>query len=160
LNRVSPLITALVAAPAVQARLERAWHAAQPAETADLTAQRQGLERAAQQARQRLTQATEMVVDGVLDKDGYDGLVAKARADLDAADAELARLTGTPAQEPLPALGDVLAALGGWAAALSTADIPAQRDVLAVLVDHIIPMRLVRGKYDVEIAWTLAGAAL
>ena len=39
-------------------------------------------------------------------------------------------------------------------------DVAAQREVLAVLMERVVPMRTGRGTYDVEIAWTPLGAGL
>jgi len=39
-------------------------------------------------------------------------------------------------------------------------DIAAQRAVKAALVERVVPGRIERGKYDVEIAWTPLGDGL
>jgi hypothetical protein len=60
----------------------------------------------------------------------------------------------------LPPLDMVLAEVGGWAAALGSADVAAQRDVLGRLVEHIRARRVGWGKYEIEIAWTSLGQAI
>jgi hypothetical protein len=37
---------------------------------------------------------------------------------------------------------------------------PARREVLAELVERVVPVRLAPGRYRVEITWTPLGAAL
>src|SRR5439155_5526065 len=98
---VGELLEAL-ANPGVERALHRAWRGLAEPETADTAAQRKTLERDATKARERLTRATEMYVDGQLDRDGYDGMVAKARAALEAAEQELARLRKEQPVRALP----------------------------------------------------------
>jgi hypothetical protein len=54
----------------------------------------------------------------------------------------------------------VLHEAGGWSVALRTADVPTQREVLAVLVERVVPVRVRRGRYQAVITWTHLGAAL
>jgi hypothetical protein len=60
----------------------------------------------------------------------------------------------------LPPLADVLRAAGGWATALAGADVPTRREVLAELIERVVPVRLAPGRYRVEITWTPLGEAL
>ena len=39
-------------------------------------------------------------------------------------------------------------------------DVPAQREVLRVLVETVVPVRLSRGKYNATVTWTATGTAL
>jgi uncharacterized membrane protein len=54
----------------------------------------------------------------------------------------------------------VLAGVGGWARALRSAPIPARREVLGVLIDQVIPVRLGYGRYEAQVAWSPIGRAL
>ena len=69
-------------------------------------------------------------------------------------------LRGIEPAPTLPSLKAVLREAGGWAAALRDGDVAARREVLAVLVDRVSPVRLRRGQYGVEIVWTPLGEAL
>jgi hypothetical protein len=39
-------------------------------------------------------------------------------------------------------------------------EIAAQREVLAALIERVVPVRIGRGQYDVEVAWTPLAEAL
>ena len=80
--------------------------------------------------------------------------------DLDAATEALSRLQVVEPSMTLPPLETVLAAAEGWGAAMRDGDIAAQREVLAVLIERVVPVRIGRGTYDVEIEWTPLGAGL
>ncbi len=101
-------------------------------------------------------------MDGNVDKAAYDALVAKAREEISAAENELAALQPTRAKAPdsLPPLESVIAAAGSWVTVMQGADAEAQREVLAVLVDHMVPVRERPGAYRVDITWTPLGEAL
>jgi DNA invertase Pin-like site-specific DNA recombinase len=149
--------------PSLRTALTQAWEALRRpiGNTVSLAAQRTAqLERTAEQARSRLTKAAVLFADGDLDHPGYELLRDKARADLEAAEAELGSLRAISPDPDLPPLQTVLGAAGGWVTALREGDVPAQREVLAVLVDHVVPVRVRRGEYAVEIAWTPLGQAL
>ena len=60
----------------------------------------------------------------------------------------------------LPPLANVLRNAGGWGEILAGADIEAQRNVLADLVERVIPERVGYGKYEARIEWTPLGKAL
>jgi hypothetical protein len=53
-----------------------------------------------------------------------------------------------------------MAQLGSWGKALAAADIPAQREVLAELIQQVVPIRIRRGHYRIQITWMPAGEAL
>ena len=61
---------------------------------------------------------------------------------------------------PLHLRFTVVAAAGSWLTVMQGADIAAQRDVLAVLVDRIVPVREQPGVYRIEITWTPLGEGL
>ena len=69
---------------------------------------------------------------------------------------------GEPALPPFdpdwPETG--LTAAKGWGAAIREGDIAAQRDVLAALIERVVPVRVGRGTYALEIVWTPLGEGL
>jgi hypothetical protein len=95
-----------------------------------------------------------LFADGQIDKLGYELLRDKAQADLRAATEALDGLQPAEPRSELPPLETVLAATEGWDAALRDGDIAAQREVLAALVERVVPVRVGRGQYGVEIVWT------
>ena len=164
LAAITPLVEAITAATDTpfQDALERAWRDLQaPPETTAVEAQRQRLERLIAKTKQVLTNAGTLYAGGDLDKLGYDLVKDQAVADLNAAQGELDRLA--PQAQPLSVLlpwEQVLRNLGGWGSALASADTAGQREVLRVLVDHVVPVRVGRGQYRAAIAWTPLGEAL
>jgi hypothetical protein len=162
LDTVGALIEAITAAdPGGQTALHRAWQELQaPADTTAAETQRRHLEHVAQQARKRLTDAALMLVDKQIDRAGYDRLCASEQAALDAAEAELEHLRPTPSATVLPSLDVLVGDMGGWAATLASADVGAQRELLATLIEYVAPIRLRRGDVRVETTWTPLGQAL
>ena len=110
--------------------------------------------RETEQARGRLTKIAVLYADGDIDKSGYELLRDKTPADLDAPTEELGRMEMVEPSGALPPLELVLAAAEGCGAALRDGDIAAQREVLAALIQRIVPVRTGHGKYGVEIVWT------
>jgi hypothetical protein len=47
-----------------------------------------------------------------------------------------------------------------WQTTLTGLDIAAQRDILAALIERVVPERTGRGQYAVQIEWTPLGSAL
>jgi hypothetical protein len=149
--------------PELRQALDRAWAALrEPASLQDQLQerQRQHLLREAEQARARLTNAAVLFADGDIDKPGYELLRDKARVDLDAATKALSQLQVVELSVTLPPLETVLAAAEGWGAAMQGGSVAAQREVLAALVERVVPVRVGRGTYAVEIEWTPLGAGL
>lgn len=109
---------------------------------------------------ERVVRATELFCDGQIAKAGYDALCAKASEESDAAQIQLARLHSTRPKPALPPLDAVLKAARTWATCFSSAETTAHRDVLATLVDRVVPVRIGFGRYRVDITWTTLGAAL
>jgi hypothetical protein len=163
-SEILPLIeTAVSALPELREALERAWAALRtPATLQDELQERhrKQLVRETEQARARLTKAAVLFADGDIDKPGYELLRDKARVDLDAATEALSKLQMVEPSVVLPPLETVLAAAEGWGAAMHDGDIAAQREVLAALVEQVVPVRVGRGKYDVNVIWTPLGEAL
>ena len=164
LAEVVALVDVVTATDAqLQAALRRAWRALQAPADAEMAAAAQRskhLEADAERARERLKRAAVLLVDGTLDKAGYELARDQAAADLDAAETELARFRSITPQASLPPLDVVLAETGGWAATLASANVAGQREILGVLVDRVIPERERWGKYRVEVVWTPLGEAL
>jgi DNA invertase Pin-like site-specific DNA recombinase len=164
LAEVLPLIDGAVSSlPELRQALERAWAALRtPATLQDELQERhrKQLVRETEQARARLTKAAVLFADGDIDKPGYELLRDKARVDLDAATEALSKLQMVEPSVVLPPLETVLAAAEGWGAAMHDGDIAAQREVLAALVEKVVPVRVSRGKYDVNVIWTPLGEAL
>ena len=148
--------------PALGDALQREWQALQRPAEHETSATQLGvsLERAAAKAKQRLTDAAVLLVDGTIDKAGYERLRDKATADLEAAETELARMSGVKAVPRLPPLRDVLREAGGWSIALHSADVPVMREVLSVLIESVVPVRQSVGRYKTKINWTPTGMAL
>jgi hypothetical protein len=162
LEELGAVLNGIVEDPRVQDGLKRAWQARQAPDDRDTGKQVQRLENQIQRARQRITRATELLVDGTIERQAYDDLVAKARADADAAETELAAVSRSHqlSQVKLPSIDQVLAIAGGWANVLDGADVDAQREVLSVLVARIVAVRERPGVYRVELLWTPLGEAL
>lgn len=169
-------LTAGPDAARLRPRLERAWEA--------LRRERRGAgagpwaagtvrraEAARDRATKRLGDAATMLVDGVLDKAGYEAMREPIERDLAEAEAALraarqrppAGQSGTPRRRsaaPLPPLVEALVEVEGWAGAIERADVPAQRELLATLLERLVPTRTGHGRYAVEVHWTATGEAL
>lgn len=84
------------------------------APVADVGKRLMDVERAISQAKRRLTDAATLLVDGALDRAGYEGLHDKVTAELSAAEVERDRLQGIQPAAKLPPLETVLEQVGGW----------------------------------------------
>src|SRR5215204_1634632 len=64
--------------------------------------------------------------------------------------------------EPIIALSllETVLAAEGWGAAMREGDIAAQREVLAAIIEQVVPVRTARGKNDVDVTWTTLGEAM
>ncbi|HEY8884000.1 MAG TPA: hypothetical protein VIO35_01710 [Chloroflexota bacterium] len=60
----------------------------------------------------------------------------------------------------IPDFDTVLAEVGGWSAALRGSDVAEQREVVAALVERVVPVRLGHSTYEARITWTPMGEAL
>lgn len=145
--------------PAWQARWHRAWQRVQPKGDEDRARDLQlaQLRRDLARERQRLTTTALRLVDGHLDREAYDLIMARGHEVIPALETELERLAG---DERTPAaswsLPEVLQGVGAW----EHAEIPEERRILALLVEQV---GVVRGPswrtYDVSIVWTPLGAS-
>jgi hypothetical protein len=160
LQKVAAVVDALASEPGLRAALERAWRNLSRPGVPDQDRRIAAVEHEAQTARRRLADAATLLVDGTLDREGYEALRDRERATLESAEAELTRLRSITVVPKPPPLDFVLRELGGWSAALHGADVAAQRDVLGMLIEHIQARRVGWGKYEIEIAWTSLGQAI
>jgi hypothetical protein len=152
---------AAVADPRVRSAVRRAWdRLARSARDDDAARRVAALERAIEAARRRISDVTIKLVDGVIDRAAYDITRDRLRRELDDAEAELADVRGRDRAPALPPLDDVLRDLGDWTTILAGADVPARRDVLAALIERVVPVRVGFGRYEADIAWTPIGVAL
>jgi site-specific DNA recombinase len=162
LGVVGALMDALATDASFQVALRKAWHARQRGQRADNGAKVRQLEATIERSRKRITRATELFVDGTIERGAYDDLVRQARADAETASSALdaARL-GSNCQVPdLPPIDEVLNAAGGWATVLQGGDSPAQRDVLGMLIEKAVAVRERPGLYRVDLEWTPFGETL
>jgi site-specific DNA recombinase len=147
--------------PNVRDAVRRAWAERERAARDDHAERRiAALEQGIQATRRRISTASVKFLDGELDRAAYDIVRVDLQAELESAEAEVARLRGRQRPAGLPAMDAVLAGVGGWARALRSAPIPARREVLGVLIDQVIPVRLGYGRYEAQVAWSPIGRAL
>jgi hypothetical protein len=129
----------------------------------------QRLEARVARANERMRHATDLLVDGTMERVAYQDFVSRTQADMQAAQTELEELRRAMLQASrpvLPSFEDVLAWLGGWSAALRQTDGEGRPEALGMLIDHVIapppgPRRKMRRQYDeTRIVWTPLGEAL
>ena len=113
-----------------------------------------------EQARKRLADAALLLIDGTLDRAGYDAARIKIEVYARAAQDEIERLEAENRAPTLPDLDTVLASVGGWASLLVQGDIEAQRRVLAEVIERLTPVKVRHGHWRAEITWTTTGDAL
>lgn len=160
-------VTALLA-PLADTRLlpqlTAAWEALRAATVSPDDGRLHQLERELDKARNRLQAVRDAFADGDYNHDGgqerYTAALTERRATIARLAAERAALLQAPAPEGLPSLEVALARVGGFGYALETADVPAQRQVLSALTERVVPHRIAKGQYRIEIEWTALGKAL
>jgi hypothetical protein len=118
------------------------------------------LEAAREKTRKRISGASKLLIDGVLDREAYDITRAELGAELEAIDAELARLRGQERPVELLSLATVLRIVSGWSEGFATADPAAVRAMLGHLFESVEPVRLGRGVYEARLVWTPFGERL
>ncbi len=163
LDQLCAVVDGIASDPRVQAGLRRAWQVQFAPDDLDTVGSKvKRLEAEIQRARQRIKRATELLVDGTIERDAYDDLVTTARADAESADRELATIdhASKRGRPRLPPLDDVVKAAGSWTTILQGGDVEAQREVLAPLVERVVAVRERPGVYRAELAWTSLGQAL
>ena len=163
LRRVGELLDMVTAAatPDLVHGIRRAYlDLQQSAEDDDTSRRVAALERTAERARKRLTNAARLFVDGHLTKRDYDAIRRESEQELDAAEQELERLRGRAPKQTLPPLETVLRDAGGWSAMLRAGSTTQQREVIGAVVDVVRPRRAGFGKYEAEIEWNATGQLL
>jgi site-specific DNA recombinase len=138
-------------------RLERAWaRLAKPDDDAFTTRELRRVEQQIETASRRIGTATRLFVDGQISKPAYDGMVATEQATLEVAERERARMRSVSRSvASLPPLATVLDLSNNW-----LVNMLVMHETLSVLVQRVIPVRLGRGQYGVDINWTATGAAV
>jgi hypothetical protein len=163
LDQVADVLAAL-ADPDRLPALQRAWDALDQPSTPDPSRQMAELEREIQTAQRRLADAAGLLVDGSLDRLGYEVLRDRETARIQAAETERARVRPTEqprtAMQKRPRLAHVLEKAGSWGRILREVNVAAQRAILNELVDRVVPMRDGYRAYLVKVTWTPLGQAL
>lgn len=112
-------------------------------------------------ARRRLADAATLLVDGALDRAGYELLRDREKDVLESVERELARLrSDRPPALLTPGLEQLLAHVRTWSEALETPDTPTKRRVMEVLIDHLVAERTGWAKFRVEVTWSPIGQHL
>lgn len=160
LDQVADLLAAF-ADPARLPAIQRAWDALDKPST-DSSRQLAELEREIRAAQRRLADAAGLLVDGTLDRLGYEALRDRETARIAAAEDERKRLQPafSHAERKRPDLSHVLEQAGSWGRILREVDVPQQRAVFTELVDRLVPRRSGYRTYTAEVTWTPLGDLL
>jgi DNA invertase Pin-like site-specific DNA recombinase len=159
LSQVGDMLSALVD-PDVTAQLREKWNALnQPSDTSGRVAD---LEREIKTAQRRLADSAALLVDGTLDRLGYEALRDRETDRIRAAEGELSRLNAAaqPKQAQLPPLSTIIERAGSWARILREIDVTHQRPILNELIDRVSLSRTGYRAYAAAIEWTSLGLAL
>jgi site-specific DNA recombinase len=149
-----------LATPSQWPALRAAWQSRQQP-TSDLGRRIADLERAISRSRRRLADAATLLVDGALDRAGYEALRDAETAALTTAEIERERLSAVRPTPSLPPLDRVLELAGGWAVSLRESDVRHQRDVLDALVERVTVSRVAGSlRYEADVTWTPLGEHL
>lgn len=142
--------------------VQQAWRRLQQPENTEERARRVAqLERQRDTAKRRLADAATLLIDGSLDRTAYAAVRERFDVDLRSAEDELGRLLRErPASSRLPSLEAVMDRAGAWTQILTGAPVPQQREVLAELVERIVPERPRRREYEIHVTWSETAAAL
>jgi len=117
-----------------------------------------GLETARTKTQARLDTLTNMRADREIDAAQYTRSTAQAIEELDRISAELKTLRArTPTAVPIGPLDAILGSCSAWARVFAAADASAVREVLGRLLESVSPVRLGRGVYEPNYAWTPTG---
>jgi len=162
LDAVTPLVTGVASADAgVQRSIRREWDRLRGASIDTEDGKRLArLRGEVEQARKRLADAAVLLIDGTLDRAGYDAARARIETDLAAGELEIGRLQQAGTTPSLPDLEVVLTAAGGWERVLEQGTIRTRRRVLVELIDHVKPIRRGHGIWIGELVLTPLGEAL
>ena len=161
LAAVNNILEPLTSDPSMLSRVRAAWKRLQaPERKGDSQRRVHMLEQVVEKARKRLDAAMDSLLDGTIDKTAYDRAVERYTAEAEAATAELASLKETDTALALPEFATLLRDAGSWREILTGSEITAQRDMLALLIERVVPKRISRGEYQAQIHWTPLGAVL
>lgn len=162
LRQVTPLLDLARIDGQLRRELRAEWDRLRGAGVERVDARRiERLRAEVERGQKRLASAAIMLLDGTIDRAGYDLARAQIEADVTAAGRELERLEAVaPSTPALPDLDEALGRVGDWGRALASTDVPGRRRVLAELIERVDPVRVGYGKYDADITWTKEGEAL
>jgi hypothetical protein len=162
LHEMMDLLGAIATNPAIERGLRLVWAELRRRPKAADEVQRQArqFEATIERARQRIQRATDLFVDGELDKAEYDAKCARERRNIESAEQELSRLRIVDLTPELPPIDAVLALARDWCAVIGGLDVPAQRRLLMPFVERVVPIRLRPGKYRPDFGWTTTGSAV
>ena len=161
LAAVNNILEPLTSDPSMISRVRAAWKRLQaPERKGDSQRRVYTLEQVVEKARNRLDAAMDSLLDRTIDKATYDRAVERYTAEAEAATAELAGLKEADPAPVLPELATVLRDASSWQEILTGSDITAQREVLALLIERVVPLRVGRGAYEARIDLTPLGRAL
>jgi hypothetical protein len=158
LQSVGAVLDQVLKHPHVQAGLRRGWQQRQRSDAGAVDSRTRSLEGQVERSRQRISRGTELFVDGSIQREEYDELVARARAEGAAAEAALGEVRRAPVRQTLPPLSEVLRAARSWSEILKESDVVAQREVLERLVDQVVAYRERVNVYRVEITYSALGS--
>ena len=121
------------------------------------------LQRDIAQLRKRLAAVRERLYDESITREEYDADAAAYREQLQAKEAELARVAPEVKwadSTSLPDFDEALASAETVGTALASLDVRSQREALVALIERVEPVRVGYGKYEARIQWTPLGDAL
>ena len=164
LTGVRDLLSIVTTDRRIRKRLERAWTQLQAGAQEAGDGRRRvvrSLRTQITQAQARIDRAVTLLLENHLHPDDYARRREQEAATIAALERELTELS-EPAGggATLPSLSDLLRDVGDWSDALASFDIRTRRDILAALVEQVVPVRVSRGKYEAQINWTPLGQAL
>lgn len=105
----------------------------------------------------RLGDAARLLVDEKLDSVAYKALADAETARLNEAERTLTSPEITASMNTLPPLADVLTVLRGWQSILTTGAGTERRELLRLLIESVVPVRLSHGRYTVDLVWSALG---
>jgi site-specific DNA recombinase len=160
LTEIAMVLDALTRDATILRRLRTAWAKLQKPERGPDDRRVRTLEQSIEQARRRQDAALDLLVDRAIDRETYSRKVEREQAEIEAVQHELAEMRAIATPPVLPSFETVLRDTGSWKEIMTGPDIAAQRDVLALLINGVVPERISRGQYRTTITWTPVGTAL
>jgi site-specific DNA recombinase len=156
---------AIANTPEVIDAVRAAWAEEEQRYAADPSVERiAALDREIVKSRGRMRRNHTLYVDGDITREAYVETQPEYQREIEAAEAERARLTGRVVAETLPPFYTVLESVKGWYRALvetRAIDPYAVRAALAELLETVTPVPLEKfGKYEIAPVWTTTGKML